>query len=463
MNHNPETRQGGGMSRAELRAALSLSGVYSLRMLGLFLILPVFALYAGDLKDVTPALTGLAIGAYGITQALLQIPAGMLSDRIGRKPVIIGGLLVFALGSVVAAQAETIHMVILGRALQGAGAIAAAIMALVADLTREEHRIKAMALIGMSIGLSFALAMVLGPVLDRLVGVPGIFWITAGLAAAGILVVGFVVPHPPQARMHREAEAVPAQFGRVLRNPELLRLDFGILVLHMVLTASFVVLPLVLRDQAGLEADYHSLVYLPVLVASVLAMVPFIILAERKGHVKPVFTGAIAVLVVAEVGLFLLPLTLFNVVFLLFVFFAAFNLLEATLPSLISRVAPADCRGTAMGVYSSSQFLGAFLGGALGGLVQGRFGLQAVFLFTALALLVWLIAALSMHAPRKLGSYIHKLGRVESGDVERIRRELAALEGVAEAVVVPGDGVAYLKVDRQVFDAATLPGSGGQP
>mgnify|MGYP001824938509 CR=1 FL=1 len=451
------------MSRSEMRAAFSLSGVYALRMLGLFMILPVFALYAGELKGMTPALTGLAIGAYGITQALLQIPAGLLSDRIGRKPVIIGGLLVFAFGSVVAAQAESIHLVILGRALQGAGAIAAAIMALVADLTREEHRIKAMALIGMSIGLSFALALVLGPVLDRWVGVPGIFWITAVLALGGILVVAFVVPHPPQARIHREAEAIPAQFGRVLRNPELLRLDIGILLLHMVLTASFVVLPLVLRDQVALEADHHWQVYLPVLVGSVLAMLPFIILAERKGRVKPVFIGAITLLVVAEAGLFLVSLTLAHVIFLLFVFFAAFNLLEAMLPSLISRVAPVDCRGTAMGVYSSAQFLGAFLGGALGGLVQGRFGIQAVFLFAALALLVWLAMAVSMRVPRKLGSYIHRIDVVEPAAAERLRQELAAQAGVVEVVVVPEEGVAYLKVDRQIFDAATLPGNAGQP
>ena len=451
------------MNRAEMRAAFSLSGVYALRMLGLFMILPVFALYAGDLEGVTPALTGLAIGVYGITQALLQIPAGMLSDRIGRKPVIIGGLLVFAFGSVVAAQAESIHLVILGRALQGAGAIAAAIMALVADLTREEHRIKAMALIGMSIGLSFALALILGPVLDRWVGVPGIFWITAVLALAGILVVGFVVPRPPLARMHREAEAVPAQFGRVLRNPDLLRLDFGILVLHMVLTSSFVVLPLVLRDQAGLDAASHWQVYLPVLVGSVLAMLPFIILAERKGRIKPVFLGAVALLVVAEAGLFLISPTLMHVVFLLFVFFVAFNLLEAMLPSLISRVAPVDCRGTAMGVYSSSQFLGAFLGGALGGLVHGRFGMQAVFLFAALALLAWLVVALSMRVPRKLSNHIHRIGAVGPDGADSIRRELAAQAGVVEVVVVPEEGVAYLKVDRQAFDAGALPGNGGQP
>jgi len=408
--------KGSGMSRAELRAALSLSGVYALRMLGLFMILPVFALYATHLDGVTPALTGLAIGVYGVTQALLQIPAGLLSDRIGRKPVIIGGLLVFALGSVVAAQAESIHMVIFGRALQGSGAIAAAIMALAADLTREEHRIKTMALIGMSIGLSFAVALIMGPVLDRWVGVPGIFWITAMLALGGIAVVGFVVPRPVEIRIHREAEAIPAQFGRVLRQAELLRLDFGILMLHAILTASFVVLPLVLRDEAGMAASDHWQVYLPVLVCSVLAMLPLIILAERKGRIKPVFVLAIALLFAAELGLYLVPVSVLSVVALLFIFFTAFNLLEATLPSLISRVAPVDCRGTAMGVYSSSQFFGAFLGGTLGGVLHGRFGLHAIFIVSAAGALVWLLLALSMTPPAKLSSYIYRLDADFDGD-----------------------------------------------
>ncbi len=449
--------QGSGMSRTELRTALSLSSVYAMRMLGLFMILPVFALYAVDLEGVTPALTGLAIGAYGLTQALLQIPAGMLSDRVGRKPVIIGGLLIFAGGSVVAALADSIYVVILGRALQGAGAIAAVVMALTADLTREEHRIKAMALIGMSIGLAFAASLILGPVLNEWVGVPGIFWLTALLALAGILVVTVIVPQPLETRMHREAEAVPAQFSRVLRLPDLLRLDFGILVLHAIITATFVVMPLILRDQAGVPAAEHWKIYLTVLICSVLAMLPFIMRAGRKGQAKPVFVFAIVLLGLSELGLYFIPITLVSVVVLLFVFFTAFNLLEAMLPSLVSRVAPVDCRGTAMGFYSSAQFLGAFLGGSLGGVLHGLYGLQSIFLGGALLVLVWVFVAASMSTPSRLSTYIYKVGIRGPEDAARWSRELASLEGVSEAVVVPEEGVAYLKVDKQVFNEASLP------
>jgi predicted MFS family arabinose efflux permease len=387
------------MSRREIGAALSLGAIFASRMLGLFMILPVFALYAEHLTDVTPFLAGLAIGAYGLTQALLQIPFGMLSDRFGRKPVIAAGLLIFAVGSVVAALSDSIYGVILGRALQGSGAIAAAVMALAADLTREEHRTKAMALIGTSIGLSFALALVLGPALDAWIGVRGIFGLTAGLAMGGIAVLVFWVPYTSTHGFQPDAEAAPTQLGSVLRDSNLLRLDFGIFALHMVLTATFVVLPLVLRDGVGMAPHSHSLIYLPLLVLSVLAMVPFILFAERRRKLKPVFLGAVAILGLAQLGLFRFQDSLVGLVAMLFLFFTAFNLLEATLPSWVSRVAPADRKGSAMGVYSSSQFLGAFVGGMLGGWVHGRLGTGATFLMGALLVGLWLLVAMGIEAP----------------------------------------------------------------
>ncbi|MGD9392912.1 MAG: MFS transporter, partial [Chromatiales bacterium] len=284
------------MSATEKRATFSLAGIYGLRMLGLFLIMPVFALYAEELAGVTPLLVGLAIGIYGLTQALLQIPFGMLSDRIGRKPVIVGGLILFAIGSVVAAMSESITGVILGRALQGSGAIAAAVMALVADSTRESNRTKAMALIGISIGMAFMIALVAGPILYKSISVPGMFWMTAVLAVAGIVVILFVVPTPEQSTIHRDAEVVSGQVGRVLHNIELLRLDFGIFVLHLIMTALFLAYPLLLRDMGGIASEDHWTVYLPVLVLSIMLMVPFIIFAERKGKTKQVFLFAITAL-----------------------------------------------------------------------------------------------------------------------------------------------------------------------
>lgn len=445
-----------GMSRNEVRSAASMAGIYALRMLGLFMILPVFALYAEDLQGATPALAGLAIGIYGMTQALLQIPFGLVSDKIGRKPVIIFGLLVFALGSTVAASADTITMVIVGRALQGAGAIAAAVMALTADLIREEHRVKAMAMIGMSIGASFALAMVLGPVLNTWIGVPGIFWLTAILAVGGIGVIVLIVPTPAVSRVHRDAEAVPGQFTAVLRDPQLLRLDLGIFCLHLILTASFVVLPLALRDVAGLPAARHWELYLPVLVMSLPMAIPFILQAEKHRRMKQVFVGAVAVIAIAEAGLSLLHGSVLSIALLLFVFYSAFNLLEAILPSLIAKVAPPDRKGTAMGVYSSSQFFGAFVGGSVGGLLHGRYGLGSVFLFCAAVALLWLLVAVTMKSPRYLGTRVLRIGPQDAVSAHKLAAQITAVRGVAEAVVIAEDQVAYLKIDQQALDETAL-------
>jgi MFS family permease len=443
------------MTPFERRAALSLASIYALRMLGLFMILPVFALYADHLEGVTPLLVGLAIGVYGLTQALLQIPFGMVSDHVGRKPVIAVGLLIFAIGSVVAALADTIHGVIIGRALQGAGAIAAAVMALVADLTREEHRSKAMAVIGMTIGFSFLLAMVAGPLLNQWIGVPGIFWLTAVLAVGGIGVLYLLVPTPQRSTVHRDAEPIPAQFGRVLREPELLRLDLGIFVLHMVLTATFVVVPLALRD-AGFAAAEHWQLYLPVMVLAMGLAVPFIIIAEAKRQMKRVFVGAVMALLAAQLLLAWSHEGVMMIGVVMLLFFSAFNLLEATLPSLVSKVAHAENKGTAMGVYASSQFMGAFVGGVSGGWAFGVWGSSGVFLVNAALLALWLMMAATMRPPRYLVSELLRVGPHNAASAVALEQELLRLAGVVEASVCTEEGVAYLKLDKARVDMEAL-------
>ncbi len=443
------------MTAGERRTAFWLAGVFSLRMLGLFMILPVFALYAEHLRGNTPALAGLAIGIYGFSQALFQIPFGFLSDRYGRKRMIYLGLLIFAGGSVVAALADSIWGVILGRALQGGGAVSAAVMALAADLTREEHRIKVMAMIGITIGLSFAASMILGPLLNGWVGVPGIFWLTGLFALLSIAVVRFRVPDPLSSRVHRDAEPVAAQFGRVLFDRQLLRLNFGIFTLHLLLTATFVAVPLALRD-AGLSSDRHWEVYLPVLLLSMVAIVPFIVIAEKHRRLKAVFLGAIATLVLTEFGLLQLHDSVLEIAALMLVFFSAFNLLEATLPSLIAKMAPPDAKGTAMGIYSSSQFLGAFVGGALGGWLRGLLGLKGVFALATFGALAWFLVAWTMANPRYLSSYLLNVGDLDDVEARLLTLRLCEVPGVAEAVVVAAEGVAYLKVDRHALDEIAL-------
>ncbi len=445
-----------GMTSIEKRAALSLASVYGLRMFGLFMILPVFAIYAEGLRGVTHTLMGIALGAYGLTQAALQIPFGMLSDRIGRKPVIIGGLLLFAVGSAIAAMADSVWQVIIGRAVQGSGAIAAAVMALNADLTREQHRTKAMGLIGVTIGVSFSIALVTGPVLNQWIGVPGLFWLTGVLALAGVAVVAFVVPHPDHCLVHRDTEAVPASFGEVLRNPELLRLDLGILLLHMILTSTFVAVPLALRDLAGMPANDHWHIYLPVLLLSFLGMVPFVIVAEKYGRMKAVFLVAVLTVAVAQLALAFNHDSVWSVGMVLLLFFIAFNVLEATLPSLVSKIAPPQNKGTAMGIYSSVQFLGAALGGALGGWLYGGYGPAGVFLVSAGMGLLWFVLAAGMRSPSQLSTYLLAVGTMDEAQARALAGRLLTVRGVMEAWVEGEEGVAYLKVNSHELDQSAL-------
>lgn len=444
------------MTAGERRAVMSLSVIFAMRMMGLFMIYPVFSVYAERLHGVTPLTIGIALGGYGLSQAIFQIPFGMLSDRIGRKPVITAGLLIFALGSAIAAMSDSIYGVIIGRILQGTGAVGSTILAMIADLTREEHRTKAMAVLGMTIGTSFALALVLGPLLNGWIGVHGIFWLTGGLALTGEVVLIAIVPKPSRVRLHRDAEPVPALFRKVLTDGQLLRLDFGVLSLHAILTASFVALPIALTDAAGLDVRHQWYLYLPVLVAAVIIMVPFIILAEKRHKIKPVFLCAILALCSAELMLVEWHSSLAGVTAALILFFTAFTLMEASLPSLISKVVPPDSKGTAMGVYSSSQFFGIFIGGTAGGWLYGHYGLEGVFGFAALLALLWFFIASTMKKPRFLASYLLNVGRIDESQAEYLVGRLLSIRGVAEAVVVAGDGIAYLKVDSKNLDEDAL-------
>lgn len=439
------------MSSMERRATLSLSSIYVLRMLGLFMILPVLSLFAESLEGATPLLIGLAISVYGLTQALLQIPFGLMSDHFERKKIIIIGLLLFIAGSVVAALSTTIYGVLIGRALQGSGAIAATIMAMVADLTQEVHRTKAMAMIGASIGISFGVAMTLGPIIAGFSGIQGIFWLTAVLSFLAIFVVLFVVPNPEHSKVHRDAELVPSQFSNVLKNKDLLRLDYGIFILHLVLTASFIIVPLLLRD-AGLIAKDHWMVYLPVLITSMAVIIPFVIIAEKKRKMKVVFIGAVATVFIAHIGLYLFNSTLVTLIAGLWVFFCGFNLLEATLPSLVSKVAPGDLKGTAMGAYSSSQFMGAFIGGTTGGWVYGEWGAQYVFLFCAGAAATWLLVALFMNSPQYFANLLVSTEDIAQHNLDAFIADIISVKGVENATLQASEQVVYLKVDNTVLD-----------
>jgi MFS family permease len=396
------------MTAAERSATINLAGIFGLRMMGMFIILPVFAFYAETIPGGdNRLLIGMALGIYGLTQALLQVPFGWASDRYGRKSLIYIGLIIFAIGSFVAAWAPTIFWVVIGRTLQGVGAISGVVIALAADLTRPEVRTRAMAVIGITIGATFALSLMAGPVLKNWIGVPGIFMLTGMLALVALAVVRYRVPEPQKVSHGRRVEM--RDFNKVLMDPHLLRLNIGILSLHAILMALFVQVPFDLRA-AGLAAESHWQVYLPVLVGSVLLMMPAIRRIDQPRYGRWMFSGAIVVLLLAQALLMFSQQNLIWLVVALLVFFTAFNLLEATLPALVSKQAPVELKGTATGVYSSLQFLGAFIGAAAGGALAQYWGEMTVFGFCLGLSLIWLIASLT--APRERGSE----ARTETGD-----------------------------------------------
>jgi MFS family permease len=440
------------MTAAEWRAGTSLAGVYGLRMLGLFFILPVFAVHAPTLRggqDLT--LVGIAIGGYGLAQGILQIPFGMASDRWGRKPLIYAGLVVFAAGSFLGITAGDIWTAIAARLLQGAGAINSVAMALAADLTREQHRTKIMAMIGATIGLMFAISLVGAPVLYRYAGMGGIFALTGALSLAAIAVVKYLVPDPPP----RPASGEPPSAARrgQLIDRELLRLNAGIFVLHIVLYAMFVVVPPMLVG-AGWPLAEHWKIYLPVLGVSFILMVPAVLYADRRNRPKPVLLGAVALLggtlaalaggEAGSVGLALLMLG----------FFVAFNILEAMLPALVSRTAPAHGRGLAIGVYNTTQTLGVFFGGLVGGTVAKHFGPAAVFGTSAVLCGLWFAVALGMRPPRRAVNDLSSLTfSIASGvNLDGLDRALAGVRGVREAEVLGEQRIARLKVVTGEWD-----------
>jgi MFS family permease len=414
------------MTPAERRAGSALAAIFGLRMLGLFLVLPVFSVLAAGLPGGNDLmLVGLALGAYGLTQAFFQIPFGLASDRWGRKPIIVAGLLLFAAGSFMAAAAPDIYWMIAGRVLQGAGAISAAVSALAADLTREQHRTKIMAMIGASIGLVFAVSLVIAPPLAAAIGLSGLFILIGCLALLAIVLLFTAVPNhaagpagavPPSATARRASIARPpcsavalsaptfsaktrASFSTVLFDPKLARLNFGVFALHLMQMALWMVVPAALIAAGGLPGSEHWKVYLPAVVLSLALMIPAIIVAERQGKLRPVYAGAVALLVLVQAGLALLGNGLWGIGLWLLLFFVAFNILEALLPSLISRLAPAESKGAALGIYNTMQSIGLFLGGMLGGWLVKNFGPGAVHLVCAAIGIIWLSLAVRIQAP----------------------------------------------------------------
>ncbi len=420
------------------------------------MLIPVFTIYAPNLMDATPALIGIALGSYGLSQGLLQIPMGLLSDRFGRKPILAVGLSLFVAGSLLGGVTNSIYGMIAARILQGMGAIGSVLIALMADLTPDEHRTKAMAVIGATIGLSFSIAMVISPTMTHYFGLSGIFYLTAILACFGLILVFGVVPTPVKEPFHLDSEVSPALLKPALKNPHLLRLNAGIFCQHFILTSTFFAIPILLQQQieAGLlEKSWHF--YLPLMVFSFLAMVPFIILAERKRMIKPIFVAAVLVIALCQTLLTVTYSYWLSICLLLFFYFIAFNFLEASLPSLVSRQASAASKGTAMGIYSSCQFLGIFAGGALAGFVYQSLNSRGLFAVNALISFLWLAIASFMNPYLYFSTLIIKSPKTDESEAI-IQSKLLAIPGVVEATFIPEEKNVYLRLNHAEYKPGSV-------
>ncbi|KWQ04021.1 MAG: MFS transporter [Acinetobacter harbinensis] len=438
------------MNALERRSTFALSSIFALRMLGLFMIIPVFSVAGQSYQGATPTLIGLAVGVYGLTQAILQIPFSLLADRFSRKPLIILGLILFALGGAVAAMSDTIYGVIIGRAIAGGGAVSAVVMALLADVTREEQRSKAMAVMGMSIGVSFMVAFSLGPWLTGLVGISGLFWITTimGLGAISMLLLV-----PKVTRHHKNyQQGYLSQLKQVLKMGDLNRLHVSVFALHLLLTAMFIYMPSQLIEFADIPLSKHGLVYLPLLVISLFFAFPSIILAEKYRKMRGIFLTAIGGIVLGLLILIFGYESKYILLAGLGFFFIAFNVMEALLPSWLSKSAPIQSKATAMGVNASSQFLGAFFGGMIGGQLLMLNNTALGWSILSGIAIVWLLISFSLTQPRYLSSLVLPLP--ESKQTDEWTSQLLAIRGIEEVVVMPDQQFAYVKIDKQLIDDA---------
>jgi len=444
-----------GLTKHEKKIAAILASIFSLRMLGLFMIMPVVAIYGQQLTGYSPIWVGIIIGAYGLTQAVLQVPMGLLSDKIGRRPVILIGLSLFAIGSVIAAVSDHVFWVAVGRFLQGTGAIASAVLALAADLTREDQRSKVMAIIGMCIGLSFAAAMVVGPLLANKIGLSGLFGFTAVLAVIGILVVLTLLPDSVTKTSNRDAIPVPGQLKKLIRHPQLRKLNLGVFFLHTQLTCLFVVVPGLLV-KAGFQSESHWMLYFPALMLSFIALVPMMMWSMKKNKEVGVFQISIWLMALAMLLIYSFGQNSLGLIIALVVFFAAFNYLEANLPSWVSRLAPAGQKGSAMGAFSSCQFAGAFSGGMLGGALLQQFGQLGVLLGAASLALPWWLLSRTLVLPQKTKPKVLTVLVNNHADAETMAQQLIEISGVEEAVVIVEEQLAYLKILPAQLDEKAL-------